>query len=1109
MVATFLISLVLLGVERIPESAFTWATAGDFKIQIGVQIDTLSKGMMLVVTGVGMLVHIFSLGYMKDDEAKARYFGGLSIFMFSDDRDRPRRQFHHDVHLLGAGRVQLLPPHRPLVPEGLRRRGRQEGLPRQPHRRLRIHDRHPHALGDCSGRRSSSARWKDGVPNLPADSGTLVGVAVLLVFCGAVGKSAQFPLHVWLPDAMEGPTPVSALIHAATMVAAGVYMLFRLQVSAGAELFAGFSGDTIAWIGGVTSLLAALMATQQDDIKRVLAYSTLSQLGYMVMAVGLGGHGAEAGEAGMFHLYTHAWFKALLFLGSGAVIYACHHEQDIWKMGGLFQRMPKTTITFAIGTAALMAVPLTSAGFFSKEQILAAAQHYNPALFWIAAARGGPHALLHDAPLRGRLPRQSAAPTARRKQRKSPPVMLVPLLVLAALAVFAGWPFLAKLACARLPPPRVPSQFRLLRLSGSPPRGSRARLPALPRPHLRPPRRPTPSSSSSATSSIFDELYLKLVKFFQDTVAAVVHFFDEFLINGLLVGGLARAACGLGNFFRRLQTGNLQAYATPLRRRSPPRPLPHRLRPLTDDRPPASSFPCSPSSRSSRALTRARPARHATGMLLLAGLALARLLGARRRQGARVLDHRSSPSPSIRLALDLYDGMSVVMMLLSVIVAFAAARSGKCEDRHAPLWYISILLIAAGALGAFLSTDLFFFYAFHELALIPTFLMIGLLGRGDRKEIAWKVTIYLAFGSVVLLAGLLWLVAASGAPSFMAFDDLLQGYRSRRGPARDRPLPHRGLRHPRLPLPLPLLGRSRPTPAPRPPVAMLHAGVLKKFGLYGLLRLYPLVPEGLHSWLDLLIVLLLGNILWVGFVTINQKRLDTMLGNSSVMHMGYVFLAIAALIAAGSETANSIAKPAAILLMFGHGVTVAMLFGLADRIERATGTLELRDLGGLAKRAPSLAFLFGIAAMASLGLPGLANFAGEVMVFIAGFKNWIPGDPFGWVQIATVLAIWGVVISAVYMLRAYRHIFQGGEVSTTQDAPDLEPSDKVPAVLLAVVLLVVGLYPNSILGLLEDPAEKAVVVEQALPEPPSLAVSTTPAPEPVPASEIHEPGTDH
>ncbi|MCF7676212.1 MAG: hypothetical protein K9M97_12765, partial [Akkermansiaceae bacterium] len=249
------------------------------------------------------------------------------------------------------------------------------------------------------------------------------------------------------------------------------------------------------------------------------------------------------------------------------------------------------------------------------------------------------------------------------------------------------------------------------------------------------------------------------------------------------------------------------------------------------------------------------------------------------------------------------------------------------------------------------------------------------------------------------------------------------------------------------------------------PVTMLHAGVLKKFGLYGLLRLaVPLVPEGLHAWLTPLLVLLLGNVLWVGYVTISQKRLDLMLGNSSVMHMGYIFLAIAALIA---MPGNDLAGPAAVVLMFAHGVSIALLFGLADRIERATGSLDLEDLGGLAKSAPGLAFLFGIAAMASIGLPGLANFAGEVLVFLAAFRSYDGTAGLGPVQIACILSVWGVVISAIYMLRAYRNIFQGPAVKATVSAPDMTFAERVPALLLVVTLFAVGLYPNLLLNLLK------------------------------------------
>jgi NADH-quinone oxidoreductase subunit L len=203
----------------------------------------------------------------------------------------------------------------------------------------------------------------------PGKVGTIGG---LLIFCGAVGKSAQFPLHVWLPDAMEGPTPVSALIHAATMVAAGVYMVCRVFF-----VFDPMAQTVITTVGGFTALLAALIAIQQNDIKRILAYSTLSQLGYMMMAAGL-----SAQPAAIFHLATHACFKALLFLGAGSVIHALSHEQDIWKMGHLREKMPVTALTFLIGTLALCGLPPLS-GFYSKDAILAAAYKDSPVFFGI------------------------------------------------------------------------------------------------------------------------------------------------------------------------------------------------------------------------------------------------------------------------------------------------------------------------------------------------------------------------------------------------------------------------------------------------------------------------------------------------------------------------------------------------------------------------------------------------------------------------------------------------------------------------------------------------------------------------------------------------------
>ncbi|MBX3741724.1 MAG: NADH-quinone oxidoreductase subunit M [Akkermansiaceae bacterium] len=419
--------------------------------------------------------------------------------------------------------------------------------------------------------------------------------------------------------------------------------------------------------------------------------------------------------------------------------------------------------------------------------------------------------------------------------------------------------------------------------------------------------------------------------------------------------------------------------------------------------------------------------------------------------------------PALHLSFAFTDGMSLVMVLLTVIVTLAAVLSGQSPAGKEKLYFGSSLLISAGALGAFAATDLFFFYAFHELALIPTFLMIGILGRGDRREIAWKITIYLGVGSIILLAGLVWLANLTGSydiPTMIANKAMIPA-EAQKGIAALLIIGFGTL----VSL-FPFHSWAAPAYASAPaPVAMLHAGVLKKFGLYGLLRLaIPLVPEGLQQWLTPLLVLLLGNILWVGLVTISQKRLDTLLGNSSVMHMGYIFLAIAALIAVPG---NTLALPAAVILMFAHGVSIALLFGLADRIERNTGSLDLADLGGLAKSAPTLAFLFGIAAMASIGLPGLANFSGEVLVFLSAFKDYSPTAGLGPVQIACILSVWGVVISAVYMLRAYRRIFHGPAVKLTTSAPDITFADRAPALILIIALLAVGLYPNLLLNLLK------------------------------------------
>ena len=414
------------------------------------------------------------------------------------------------------------------------------------------------------------------------------------------------------------------------------------------------------------------------------------------------------------------------------------------------------------------------------------------------------------------------------------------------------------------------------------------------------------------------------------------------------------------------------------------------------------------------------------------------------------------------------DGLSLVMLLLTAIVTLAAVWVTPPIERSENQFYASLLFISAGAMGAFASIDLFFFYAFHELALIPTFLLIGIWGSGDRHAAAWKITIYLALGSFVLLLGLIGL--------YQSFPLAVRTFDIRRL----QELIANGQVHPanadRIYLLL-LIGFGIlislfpfHTWAPRAyasapaPAAMLHAGVLKKFGLYGLIRVaLPLLPDAARHWTNLLLILLVGNIIYVGLVTISQKRLDLMLGYSSVMHMGYIFLGIASL--------NSLGLNGAALLMFAHGLSIAALFAIAGQVRRQTQTLTFEDLGGLAKPMPFLGFAFGLAAFASIGLPGFANFASEIMVFFGAYGSRSTGDSFS-LQIATSLALWGVVISAVYMLRAYRAVFQGEIAKKWTSLTDAAFSLRLPISLLIAALLLGGFFPRVFLALLK-PALRA------------------------------------
>jgi NADH-quinone oxidoreductase subunit M len=411
------------------------------------------------------------------------------------------------------------------------------------------------------------------------------------------------------------------------------------------------------------------------------------------------------------------------------------------------------------------------------------------------------------------------------------------------------------------------------------------------------------------------------------------------------------------------------------------------------------------------------------------------------------------------------DGLNVGLILMGAIVAFAAACCSFEIRSREKEFYILLLVMSGGILGAFASLDLFFFYFLHELALVPTFIMIGVWGRGERKNYAtFQITLYLSVGALIALIGLIALYLQSGANTF-DIPKLIEH-------AKASPLAANAQN---FIFPLLLFGfgilvslwpfhtwaplgyGSAPSPT-----AMLHAGVLKKFGLYGLIRIaLPLLPQAAQHWMQILAWLCLGNILYVGWVAMRQRDLNLLIGNSSVAHMGFIFLGIASL--------NLIGVTGAVVVMIAHGFLAALTFGLSGYIYQQTGTLELSQLGGLLRKLPFIGTVLLMAALAGCGLPGFANFVGEVTVF---FGAWSQPS----LHIVTALAVWGaLLIGALYMLRAMRHVLHGPlpeKWSGISDASNVWR--KLPYALLLASLLVLGCFPRLLTEKITPDVEKIV-----------------------------------
>jgi NADH-quinone oxidoreductase subunit M len=417
------------------------------------------------------------------------------------------------------------------------------------------------------------------------------------------------------------------------------------------------------------------------------------------------------------------------------------------------------------------------------------------------------------------------------------------------------------------------------------------------------------------------------------------------------------------------------------------------------------------------------------------------------------------------------DGINIGLILMGALVAFAAACvSWEIKEREKE-YYILLLVMTGGILGAFASLDLFFFYFFHELALVPTFIMIGVWGRGENKNYAaYQITLYLSLGALIALIGLIALYLQLPVEQ-RTFDirEITDYFRS--NPMSD------GAQHFIFPLLLfgfgilvslwpfhtwaPLGYGSAPTAT-----AMLHAGVLKKFGLFGLIRVaLPLMPDGARSWLNILALLCLGNILYCGLVAMRQKDLNLLIGNSSVAHMGFVFLGIASL--------SLVGVTGAVFVMVAHGLLAALTFGLSGYLYQQMGTLDMSRMGGLLQRMPFIGAAMVMAMLAGCGLPGFANFVGEVMVFFGMWQSSLDAA-----QRFVVLAAWGgLLIGAIYMLRAVRNILHGPVAEACESVVDANAWRRLPFVLLLGALLVLGCFPKLLTEKIKPSA--AVIVKMA------------------------------
>ncbi|MFL6350407.1 MAG: NADH-quinone oxidoreductase subunit L [Bryobacteraceae bacterium] len=536
------------------EHYFTWIQSGFLNVGFDLFVDRLSAVMLLVVTGVGLLIHIYAIGYMAGEDGYYRFFSYFNLFVFF----MLILVLASNLLLMfvgweGVGLCSYLLVGFYFLEEFAGRAANKAFIVN------RIGD-----FGFLLGifltvvvfRTLDFGKLAAGVSGMPVEArvGALSAITLLL-FMGATGKSAQFPLYVWLPDAMAGPTPVSALIHAATMVTAGVYMIARVSFLYDHTPRAM---NVVALIGLFTAVFAATIAITQNDIKRVFAYSTVSQLGYMFLGLGVGAY-----SAGVFHLMTHAFFKALLFLGAGSVIHGLGGEQDLRHMGGLRKHMPITFVTLGLASLAISGFPGFS-GFFSKDAILSAAYTHRPWMFWIGAITAGITAFYV---FRAYFMAFFGNYRGHHHPHESPAVMTVPLIILAVLSVFGG---LLNVPVWLSPAFPLAEHENVMAMVISASFGILGIIVAIFLYVIRPAVAESlkiaagPQHTLVANKYYIDELYSRSITRPVDAISRFVLWrgVDEAVIDSSFVNGLAGLVRGWGGLFRQLQSGSIRNYAT-------------------------------------------------------------------------------------------------------------------------------------------------------------------------------------------------------------------------------------------------------------------------------------------------------------------------------------------------------------------------------------------------------------------------------------------------------------------------------------------------------------------------------------------------------------------